>query len=89
MSESGRSTAGEYLLTRHVHARLKIGYLIDDAARRAGITNPYAISPVVRAELILEEVLLTTKATADLNLLPGEISAVPCQALDSGDSLAV
>ncbi|MGX1851128.1 nucleotidyltransferase domain-containing protein [Streptomyces sp. NPDC055299] len=54
MSESGKSTAGEYLRTRHGHARLKIGYLIDDAACRAGIDDPYALAPVVRAELLLD-----------------------------------
>ncbi|MGQ4390123.1 nucleotidyltransferase domain-containing protein [Streptomyces sp. SAS_270] len=54
MSESGKSTAGEYLRTRHGYARLKIGYLIDDAARRAGLDAPYALSPVVRAELLLD-----------------------------------
>ncbi|MFE5711468.1 NUDIX domain-containing protein [Streptomyces sp. NPDC056501] len=42
-----------------------------------------------RGEYILEEVPLTTKAIADLNLLPGEISTLLCQALDSGDMLAV
>ncbi|MFD3563438.1 nucleotidyltransferase domain-containing protein [Streptomyces sp. NPDC058686] len=54
MSESGKSTAGEYLRTRHGYARLKIGYLIDDAAHRAGVADPYAIAPVVRAELLLD-----------------------------------
>ncbi|MEU9339367.1 nucleotidyltransferase domain-containing protein [Streptomyces sp. NPDC048290] len=54
MSESGKSTAGEYLRTRHGHARLKIGYLIEDAAHRAGIGDPYAIAPLVRAELLLD-----------------------------------
>ncbi|MCZ1006788.1 nucleotidyltransferase domain-containing protein [Streptomyces lydicus] len=54
MSESGKSTAGEYLRTRHGHARLKIGYLIDEAAHRAGIDDPYALAPVVRAELLLD-----------------------------------
>ncbi|MEU5137489.1 nucleotidyltransferase domain-containing protein [Streptomyces californicus] len=54
MSESGKSTAGEYLRTRHRHARLKIGYLIDEAAGRAGVDDPYALAPVVRAELLLD-----------------------------------
>ncbi|MFD7537595.1 nucleotidyltransferase domain-containing protein [Streptomyces sp. NPDC059819] len=54
MPESGKSTAGEYLRTRHGHARLKMGYLIEDAADRAGIVDPYAIAPVVRAELLLD-----------------------------------
>ncbi|WP_405798747.1 nucleotidyltransferase domain-containing protein [Streptomyces sp. NBC_01506] len=54
MSESGKSTAGEYLRTRHGHARLKIGYMLDEAARRTGVDSPYAIEPVVRAELLLD-----------------------------------
>ncbi|MFS0695963.1 nucleotidyltransferase domain-containing protein [Streptomyces nitrosporeus] len=54
MSESGKSTAGEYLRTQHGHARLKIGYLIEDAAGRAGIRDPYRLGPVVQAELIVD-----------------------------------
>ncbi|MGX1971727.1 nucleotidyltransferase domain-containing protein [Streptomyces kronopolitis] len=54
MSESGKSTAGEYLRTHHGYARLKIGYLIRDAAARAGIADPYRLDPVVQAELIVD-----------------------------------
>ncbi|MFF5049501.1 nucleotidyltransferase domain-containing protein [[Kitasatospora] papulosa] len=54
MSESGKSTAREYLRTHHGHARLKIGYLIEDAADRAGIEDPYRVPPVVQAELIVD-----------------------------------
>lgn len=54
MSESGKSTAGEYLRTQHGHARLKIGYLIEDAAGRAGIHDPYRLGSVVQAELIVD-----------------------------------
>ncbi|MGC0316180.1 nucleotidyltransferase domain-containing protein [Kitasatospora acidiphila] len=54
MSESGKSTAGDYLRVRHGYARLKIGYLIEDAAQRAGIDDPYAIPAVVRAELLVD-----------------------------------
>ncbi|MFJ5735576.1 nucleotidyltransferase domain-containing protein [Streptomyces microflavus] len=54
MSESGKSTAGEYLRTHHAHARLKIGYLIEDAAGRAGIHDPYRLGPIVQAELIVD-----------------------------------
>ncbi|MFI5527012.1 nucleotidyltransferase domain-containing protein [Kitasatospora sp. NPDC051853] len=54
LSESGKSTMGEYLRTRHGHDRLKIGYLIEQAAAHAGITDPYALPPVVRAELLLD-----------------------------------
>ncbi|WP_282696134.1 nucleotidyltransferase domain-containing protein [Streptomyces sp. CC208A] len=54
MSESGKSTAGEYLRTQHGHARLKIGYLIEEGAGRAGIRDPYRLGPVVQAELIVD-----------------------------------
>ncbi|WP_257136597.1 nucleotidyltransferase domain-containing protein [Streptomyces sp. f150] len=54
LSESGKSTAGEYLRTHHRHARLKIGYLIEEAAARARIDDPYGLTPVVRAELLLD-----------------------------------
>ncbi|MGW6771180.1 hypothetical protein ACWGBX_12270 [Streptomyces sp. NPDC055037] len=54
LSESGKSTAGEYLRTRHGYARLKIGYLIEDSARRCRIADPYALGEVVQAELIVD-----------------------------------
>ncbi|MGW4651896.1 nucleotidyltransferase domain-containing protein, partial [Kitasatospora sp. NPDC004289] len=54
LSESGKSTMGEYLSTCHGHDRLKIDYLIEQAAAHAGITDPYALPPVVRAELLLD-----------------------------------
>ncbi|WP_416875490.1 nucleotidyltransferase domain-containing protein [Kitasatospora sp. SC0581] len=54
MSESGKSTAGEYLRVRHGYARLKIGYLIEDAAQRAGTADPYELPAVVRAELLVD-----------------------------------
>ncbi|MEU5798449.1 nucleotidyltransferase domain-containing protein [Streptomyces sp. NPDC047813] len=54
LSESGKSTAGEYLRVRHGHARLKIGYLLEDAARRADVADPYEIPAVVRAELLVD-----------------------------------
>lgn len=54
LSESGKSTAGEYLRTRHGHDRLKIGYLVETAATRAGVGDRYALAPVVRAELLLD-----------------------------------
>ncbi|MDH6131226.1 putative nucleotidyltransferase/cytidylate kinase [Kitasatospora sp. MAA4] len=54
MSESGKSTAGEYLRTHHGYGRLKIGHLIEDAAHRVGIADPYRISAIVRAELLVD-----------------------------------
>lgn len=54
MSESGKSTVGEYLRTSHSHARLKIGYLIEEAASRCGIDHPYRAGAPVRAELLVD-----------------------------------
>lgn len=54
LSESGKSTAGEYLRMRHGHARLKIGWLLHTAAAHAGIPDPYAVTEVVQAELIVD-----------------------------------
>jgi cytidylate kinase len=54
LSESGKSTAAEYLRLHHGHARLKLGYLIEEAAERCGIADPYAADPVTRAELIVD-----------------------------------
>lgn len=54
LSESGKSTVGEYLRTRHGHTRLKIGYLIEDSARHCGIADPYALGEVVQAELLVD-----------------------------------
>ncbi|MCY0929170.1 nucleotidyltransferase domain-containing protein [Streptomyces sp. H27-H1] len=54
LSESGKSTAGEYLRMRHGHARLKLGWLLDTAAAHAGIPDPYAVTEDVQAELIVD-----------------------------------
>jgi hypothetical protein len=54
MSESGKSAVGEYLRTRHGHGRLKVGYLIEEAAWRSGIEHPYQVSAGVRAELLVD-----------------------------------
>lgn len=54
MSESGKSTAGEYLRVRHGYGRLKIGHLIEDAAHRSGVADPYRIDAIVQAELLVD-----------------------------------
>jgi cytidylate kinase len=54
LSESGKSTAGHYLATRHGYARLKIGYLLDAAAARHQIADVYALDAVGIAELLAE-----------------------------------
>ncbi|GIH73034.1 hypothetical protein Mth01_52870 [Sphaerimonospora thailandensis] len=55
MSESGKSTAGEYLQHEHGFARLKIGYLLDCAAARHRIADVYVLPPVELAELLVLE----------------------------------
>ncbi len=54
LSESGKSTAADYLRTRHGLVRLKIGYLIEEAAARSGINDPYRESAVIQAELLAD-----------------------------------
>jgi hypothetical protein len=66
MSESGKSTVGELLRGEHSGTRLKIGYLLEVAALRAGIADPYeGWSEREQAERLTEEILRfaeTTKA---------------------------
>jgi hypothetical protein len=52
LSESGKSTAGAYLTTRHGYARLKIGYLLQAAADRYGVTDVYALDDAGMAEML-------------------------------------
>jgi hypothetical protein len=66
LSESGKSTVGELLRDEHGVTRLKIGYLLEIAALRVGVTDPYAQwSEPEQAEQLTEELLrfaATTKA---------------------------
>lgn len=66
MSESGKSTVGEQLRDEHGVTRLKIGYLLEVAAMRAGIADPYERwTEREQAERLTEEILRfaeTTKA---------------------------
>lgn len=58
MSESGKSTVGELLRDEHGVTRLKIGYLLEVAALRAGIANPYEQwSEREQAERLAEEIV--------------------------------
>lgn len=52
LSESGKSTAGACLATRHGYARLKIGYLLQVAADRFGIADVYALDDAGMAEML-------------------------------------
>ena len=57
MSESGKSTVGELLRDEHGVTRLKIGYLLQLAALRAGAADPYRWSPAEQAGRLTEEIL--------------------------------
>jgi hypothetical protein len=52
LSESGKSTAGAYLATRHGYARLKIGYLLE-AAARCGVADVYTLDETALAEMLV------------------------------------
>jgi hypothetical protein len=54
MSESGKSTAAEYLRTRHGFARLKIGHLLEAASANCGVTNPEDADALTQAELMAD-----------------------------------
>lgn len=57
MSESGKSTVGELLRNEHGVTRLKIGYLLEVAALRAGTSDPYHWPEPEQAERLTEEIL--------------------------------
>jgi cytidylate kinase len=64
MSESGKSTVGELLRDEHGVTRLKTGYLLEIAAVRAGIADPYAQwTEREQAERLTEELLRFCGAT--------------------------
>lgn len=62
MSESGKSTVGELLRDEHGVTRLKIGYLLEQAALRAGEADPYAWPAAAQATHLTEEVLRFAEA---------------------------
>jgi hypothetical protein len=64
MSESGKSTVGELLRDEHGVTRLKIGYLLEVAAMRAGTADPYEHwSEREQAERLAEEILRLAETT--------------------------
>lgn len=64
LSESGKSSVGELLRDEHGVTRLKIGYLLEVAAARSGVPDPYAgWSEVEQAERLTEELLRFSNAT--------------------------
>lgn len=54
MSESGKSTAAAWMQTTHGFTRLKIGYLLDQAATIHGIDDIYSCDPTEQAELLVD-----------------------------------
>lgn len=54
MSESGKSTAAAHLANKHGYARLKIGWLIDTAAGRHRVVEPYKVDSDQLAELCID-----------------------------------
>lgn len=63
LSESGKSTVGALLRDEHGVTRLKIGYLIDVAALRAGEADPYrSWSEPEQTERLTEEILRFAQA---------------------------
>jgi dephospho-CoA kinase len=57
MSESGKSTVAEILRDEHGVTRLKIGYLLQIAALRVGVPDPYRWPATQQAWRLTEEVL--------------------------------
>ena len=62
LSESGKSTVGALLRDEHGVTRLKIGYLLEVAALRAGPADPYQWREPEQAEYLTEEILHFTAA---------------------------
>lgn len=54
LSECGKSSSGDYLRYTDGAYRLKMGFLIDLAARRSGIGDPYQLDPHTQACLLLD-----------------------------------
>ena len=54
LSECGKSSSGDYLRYVEGTYRLKMGFLIDLAARRSGVVDPYQLDPRTQACLLLE-----------------------------------
>src|SRR5262249_51847872 len=54
MSESGKSSAADWLRRRHGYTRLKMGFLLEHAATRHGIDDIYALDETTQAELLVD-----------------------------------
>jgi cytidylate kinase len=54
LSESGKSSAADWLRRRHGYTRLKIGFLLEQAATRHRLDDVYALDETVQAELLVD-----------------------------------
>jgi len=68
LSECGKSTSAEFVQRTCGAQRLKIGYLIRQAAHRQGLADPYALSARRQAELLLGELNRFAEAHVDTRL---------------------
>ncbi|MET7800494.1 DUF4254 domain-containing protein [Streptomyces decoyicus] len=68
LSECGKSTSAEFVRQVCGAQRLKIGYLLRQAAHRQGLADPYALSARRQAELLLGELNRFAEAHVDTQL---------------------
>ncbi|MDH2390870.1 DUF4254 domain-containing protein [Streptomyces sp. HNM0663] len=68
LSECGKSTSAEFVRRTCGAQRLKIGFLLRQAAHREGLADPYALSARRQAELLLGELNRFADAHVDTGL---------------------
>lgn len=68
LSECGKSTSAEFVRRMCGALRLKIGFLLRQAAHREGLADPYALSARRQAELLLGELNRFAEAHVDTRL---------------------
>ncbi|MGV9691280.1 DUF4254 domain-containing protein [Streptomyces sp. NPDC003444] len=68
LSECGKSTSAEFVQRTCGAQRLKIGFLLRQAAHREGLADPYALSARRQAELLLGELNRFADAHVDARL---------------------
>ncbi|MFI0711240.1 DUF4254 domain-containing protein [Streptomyces inhibens] len=72
LSECGKSTSAEFVRQTCGAQRLKIGYLLRQAAHRQGLSDPYALSARRQAEMLLGELNRFADAHVDTPLFTVE-----------------
>ncbi|MFE3097454.1 hypothetical protein ACFXG1_26970 [Streptomyces sp. NPDC059248] len=72
LSECGKSTSAEFVRRVCGAQRLKIGFLLRQAAHREGLADPYALSARRQAELLLAELNRFADAHVDTRLFTVE-----------------